>query len=218
MTQQQTTDPVVSYAEGLDDIWRGWEGASRGATALLSGAGADLAWDDEAGERLQRLQYKAHVAAEFASELVAPMHVAQLHAHLVTVLEGCRDSLGSLAHRAELRDLDEQGCESAVRVVAATREAFANCHHVGTMPLQTPAHQHAAMPTHPAAQAMASHAQQQYAIASNAPTWAQGGAFAEQWHGAPSAPHRSPWVWGLAATAGALIVALGFEIASVFPS
>jgi hypothetical protein len=208
MSQQQTSDPVVSYAEGLDDIWRSWDGASRAASSLLSGAGADLAWDDEAGEQLSRLQYKANVAVEFAAELEAPMHVAQLHAHLVTVLEGCRDALGSLAHRAELRDLDEQSCTHAARVVAATREAFANCHHVGTMPLNAPAHHH---PHLAQAAPVVAHAHASYAAAA-VPAWSQPGEFTP-WHDA--ATTRSPWVWGLAATAGALLLALGFEVATI---
>src|SRR5207244_864665 len=86
--------------------------------------GAGLALHDDAPELLRQSQYRAHTAGEFASGLRPPLAAIDAHQYLVSVLHACRDTLGVLAVRAELDELDEQSAEIGLHSAATTREAF----------------------------------------------------------------------------------------------
>jgi hypothetical protein len=126
MKQHIVQDPTTAeYAGGLDAVWSQWEPALRKAERMLH-TGPLLAErdPDQVADALRRSQYKAHTASEFVSGLRPPLAAVDAHDYLVTTLDACRDTLGALALRAEIDDLDEHTAEIGVQSVSATRDAF----------------------------------------------------------------------------------------------
>jgi hypothetical protein len=131
MSQHIVHDPTsAEYSGGLDMVWQQWEPALRRAERMLRGGTDAFEYHhDEAGggesiEFLRRCQYRAHTAAEFASGLRPPLAAVDAHEYLVASLEASRDTLGVLAVRAELDELDEQVAEIGLHAVSSTRDAF----------------------------------------------------------------------------------------------
>lgn len=126
MKQHVVHDQVaVRYADGVDHVWSAWEPALRRCERLLGGP----TWrsglqPDDVAEQLRRAQYRAHTAAEFSAGLVPPPSASDAHAFLLGALGSCRDTLGVLALRAELDELDEDTAEIGLHAVDTTRDAF----------------------------------------------------------------------------------------------
>ena len=116
---------AIRYADGVELLWTTWESAARVSGRLLEPAGLrDDLTGDAVAERLRRSQYRAHVAAEVGSGLIPPPSAAEAHALLIGALAACRDTLGVLAVRAELGELDEHAAEFGVQALDLTRDAF----------------------------------------------------------------------------------------------
>lgn len=115
----------AAYTGGIDSVWSSWEPALRRAERLLLAGGSlhDANAEDSVTE-LRRAQYQAHIAAEFVSGLRPPLPAVDAHEYLVSTLESCRETLGVLAVRAELDELDENTTDIGLHSVANTREAF----------------------------------------------------------------------------------------------
>lgn len=126
MKQHMVHDSTTAeYAGGLDAVWRQWEPSLRRAERLLhAGAARYDAPGEDVAELLRRSQYGAHTASEFASGLRPPLAAVDAHDYLVTALDNCRDTLGVLAVRAELDELDEHTAEIGLHTVTSTRDAF----------------------------------------------------------------------------------------------
>lgn len=126
MGQHVVHDQVaVRYADGVDHVWAAWEPSLRRCERILGAqawrAGAD---GDELATQLRQAQYRAHTAAEFAAGLVPPPSAIDAHAVLVSMLGSCRDTLGVIAVRAEMDDLDDDTAEIGLHAVDMTRDAF----------------------------------------------------------------------------------------------
>lgn len=126
MKQHVVHDQVaVRYADGVDHVWTSWEPALRRCERILGGqtwrSGLDT---EELAAQLRNAQYRAHMAAEFASGLVPPPSAIDAHSMLVGTLGACRDALGVIALRAELEELDEDIAEIGLHAVDTTRDAF----------------------------------------------------------------------------------------------
>ena len=126
MKQHVVHDQVaVRYADGVDHVWTGWEPALRRCERLLGGQSWRADIDaDELASQLRRAQYRAHMAAEFASGLVPPPSAIDAHTMLVATLSACRDALGVIALRAELDELDDDIAEIGLHAIDTTRDAF----------------------------------------------------------------------------------------------
>jgi hypothetical protein len=126
MRQNIVHDPATAeYAGGLDNVWANWEPALRDMERiLLGGAARYAAGGDELAEILRRAQYKAHTAGEFIAGMHPPLPAADAHEMLLTSFSHCRDTLGVLALRAELDELDEHTAEIGLGSISATRDAF----------------------------------------------------------------------------------------------
>lgn len=126
MRQHVIHDQVaVRYADGVDHVWTGWEPALRRCERLLGGQSWRSGIDgDEVASQLRRAQYRAHMAAEFASGLVPPPSAIDAHSMLVAMLSSCRDALGVIALRAEMDELDDDIAQIGLHAVDATRDAF----------------------------------------------------------------------------------------------
>lgn len=126
MKQHVVHDQVaVRYADGVDHVWTAWEPALRRCERLLGGHSwrSELDSQDLASQ-LRNAQYRAHMAAEFASGLVPPSSALDAHSMLVGTLGACRDALGVIALRAELEELDDDIAEIGLHAVDTTRDAF----------------------------------------------------------------------------------------------
>ncbi|MCW2961134.1 MAG: hypothetical protein JWM25_608 [Thermoleophilia bacterium] len=125
MKQHVVQDQVaLRYADGIDHVWAAWEPFLRRCEGILDGPLDQEATDlEELATQLRRIQYRAHSAAEFTSGLVPPPSALDAHAALLETLTMCRDVLGVLAHRTQLRELDEDAVEAGLRAVDATRDA-----------------------------------------------------------------------------------------------
>ena len=126
MKQHVVHDQVaIRYADGVDHVWTAWEPSLRrcertlGATSWRAGVEPD-----ELAGPLRRAQYRAHTAAEFAAGLMPPQSATDAHAVLLGTLASCRDTLGVLAIRAELDELDDDVAEIGLHAVDITRDAF----------------------------------------------------------------------------------------------
>jgi hypothetical protein len=127
IVQDSTT---AEYAGGLESVWGQWEPSLRDVERLLhAGAARYDAPGDGVAELLRKAQYRAHTASEFASGLRPPLAAVDAHEFLTTALDNCRDTLGVLAVRAELDELDEHTAEIGLGTVSATREAFQSARH-----------------------------------------------------------------------------------------
>lgn len=126
MKQHIVHDPTTAeYAVGLEAVWSQWEPSLRETERLLHAGPARHDSHGEAlAERLRRAQYRAHTAGEFTSGLRPPLAAVDAHEHLVATLDNCRDTLGVLAVRAELEELDEHTAEIGLHTVSSTRDAF----------------------------------------------------------------------------------------------
>lgn len=126
MRQQVVQDQVaVRYADGIDHVWNAWEPALRRCEMLLGGTSWRSGIEpQELADHLRRAQYRAHTAGEFATGLVPPPSAADAHSMLLTSLGICRDTLGVLAVRAELDELDEDISVIGLHAVDSTRDAF----------------------------------------------------------------------------------------------
>ena len=134
MKQHIVHDPTTAeYAGGLDAVWHQWETPLREAERLLhAGAARYDAPGDAVADLLRKVQYKAHTASEFASGLRPPLPAVDAHEMLVTSLDNCRDTLGVLAVRAELDELDEHTAEIGLQTVSSTRNAFQTARYSST--------------------------------------------------------------------------------------
>jgi hypothetical protein len=126
MKQHVVTDQVaVRYADGVDHVWTTWEPALRRCERILGGqtwrSGLDA---EDLSSQLRNAQYRAHMAAEFASGLVPPPSAIDAHSMLIGTLGACRDALGVIALRAEMEELDEDIAEIVLHAVDTTRDAF----------------------------------------------------------------------------------------------
>lgn len=125
MRQHIAHDPTTAeYAGALEGVWSDWEPSLRQLERLLRGGAAALSEQDEIVDLLRNAQYHAHTAGEFAAGLRAPLPATDAHDYLVSVFQACRDTLGVLAVRAELDELDEATAEIGLHSVLTTREAF----------------------------------------------------------------------------------------------
>lgn len=131
MRQHIVHDPTsAEYAGGLEAVWSEWEPALRRSERMLHGGATSIMdGEEESVELLRRAQYKAHTASEFASGLRPPLAAVDAHDYLVASLSAARDTLGVLAVRAELDELDEQTSEIGLHAVGATRDAFNAARH-----------------------------------------------------------------------------------------
>lgn len=115
----------ATYAEGLESIWADWDPVLRFTERMLRGGATPLSEArDEAVTALRRCQYRAHSASELAAGLRPPLAAIDAHEYLVTALSTCRDTLGVIAIRCELDELDEQTTEIGMHSASTTREAF----------------------------------------------------------------------------------------------
>jgi len=126
MKQHVAQDQVaVRYADGVDHVWTAWEPTLRRCERMLGAsswrAGSD---PEELAHQLRRAQYRAHTASEFAAGLVPPPSATDAHGFLLGTLASCRDTLGVLAIRAELDELDDDTAEIGLHAVDVTRDAF----------------------------------------------------------------------------------------------
>ena len=126
MKQHVVHDQVaVRYADGVDHVWDAWEPVLRRCERLLGAhtwrAGFEA---DELAAQLRRAQYRAHTGAEFAAGLVPPPSAVEAHSMLIGSLASCRDTLGVLAVRADLDELDDHTAEIGLHAVDVTRDAF----------------------------------------------------------------------------------------------
>lgn len=120
---QDTT--TAEYAGGLESVWAQWEPSLREVERLLhAGTARYDAPGDGLAELLRRAQYRAHTAGEFASGLRPPLAAVDAHECLIATLDNCRDTLGVLAVRAELDELDEHTAEIGLHAISSTRDAF----------------------------------------------------------------------------------------------
>ncbi len=113
------------YSSGIESIWNQWDPIARSATKLLHASkNMDPDLGEEIGERFRRMQYKTHVAAEFADSFRAPINLVDTHDYLVKVLEHCREAFGVIAIRMELDEMDDTTIDNGLQSIAATSEAF----------------------------------------------------------------------------------------------
>jgi len=126
MKQHVVNDQVaVRYADGMDHVWTSWVPSLRRCERLLGAQSwrAGLS-GEEIADQLRRSQYRAHTAGEFAAGLVPPPSAATAHGFLMESLTSCRDTLGVIAIRAELEELDDDTAEIGLHAVDTTRDAF----------------------------------------------------------------------------------------------
>jgi hypothetical protein len=113
------------YADGVDHVWSTWEPSLRSCERILANSARRHAMAaDDVASQLRRVQYHAHLAGELSIGLVPPIEHASRHGSLVTSLELCRDTLGVLAVRAELDELDDETTVIGLLAADATRDAF----------------------------------------------------------------------------------------------
>ncbi|MCW2925062.1 MAG: hypothetical protein JWM98_2466, partial [Thermoleophilia bacterium] len=126
MKQGVARDGVaVRYADGVDHVWDEWEPTLRRCERLLSGHTWRAGFEsEELASQLRRAQYRAHTSAEFAAGLVPPPSATDAHGLLLGSLASCRDTLGVLAVRADLDELDDDTAEIGLHAVDITRDAF----------------------------------------------------------------------------------------------
>jgi hypothetical protein len=114
-----------TYSASLERVWSEWEPMLRTAERLLIAGSVACDDDPEGGAQLlRRVQYRAHTSAGLVSSLQAPMRLADPHEYLVHTLENVRETMGMLAVRAELGELDEHSAELGLQHAMSTREAF----------------------------------------------------------------------------------------------
>jgi hypothetical protein len=126
MNQHVLTDEIaVRYADGVDHVWAAWEPSLAVSEELLSAHRGRYEIDsDDLADALRRAQYRAHTTSEFAAGLVPPPSASHAHSLLVGTLAACRDTLGVLAVRAQLDELNDDEAEIGLHAVDATRDAF----------------------------------------------------------------------------------------------
>lgn len=131
-------DQVASlYADGVDHVWSTWEPSLRSCERILANSSRRHAMEPaDVASQLRRVQYHAHLAGELSTGLVPPIEQATRHGSLVTSLELCRDTLGVLAVRAELDELDDETTVIGLLAADATRDAFLGAR---TTPASVPA-------------------------------------------------------------------------------
>lgn len=115
------------YVEGVEQVWASWGPALKRGERLLRGTawrGAISA--EECADELRRTQYRAHAASEIAAGLQAPPIAAGAHARLLASLGAARDTLGVLAVRAELGDIEQDEAAIGMHALAMTRDAFSS--------------------------------------------------------------------------------------------
>lgn len=125
MKQQMAPESAIAeYAGGLTELWAEWEPWLHRAELLLQDGGESLQDVDDPEELLRQVQYHAHTSGELAEGLQPPLAALDAHQYLLASLQACRDTLGAIAMRAEIDELDEQTAEFGVHAVASTRDAF----------------------------------------------------------------------------------------------
>lgn len=126
MKQHTVHDPAIAaYAGSVEQVWSNWEPMLRRIERMLHAGAIAFEHDPEEGAAtLRQAQYRAHTTSEFASALQPPTIVADAHEYLVATLDATRETLGALAVRVELDELDEHSAEIGLQTVLATREAF----------------------------------------------------------------------------------------------
>jgi hypothetical protein len=97
-----------------------WSGLSRTLSRLESLAAEPERFDEtELSDRLRRLQYELHLAAEQAFGLAPPEGSESAHAELATALAAARDATGQV-----VQAVDEYGVDAADRLVHQWRGAL----------------------------------------------------------------------------------------------
>lgn len=142
MHQHIVHDPAAAeYSGVLDAVWADWEPWLRRCERLLQHAHSDFGWD-EAEEVLRRAQYRAHTAAEFTDGLAPPHSAFEAHIRMVAFFNHARETLGALAVRMELDELDEQTIELGMRALDSTRIAYHNARNSSVMVVPFTQHMH----------------------------------------------------------------------------
>ncbi len=126
MTQHITPDITsADYHDQVERIWAEWEPMLRTAERLLhSGAIAFERDPDGGAQLLRRIQYRAHTSGAFVEAIAAPMAAVEAHEYLAHTLSNVRETMGILAIRVELDELDEHSAELGLQHVLSTRDAF----------------------------------------------------------------------------------------------
>jgi hypothetical protein len=117
---------LAAYTSGLSSVWETWSPSIAQARHLLMAGSYGELTDDDRASALRRLQYRAHTAYEFVAGLQPPFSGIDAHETLIATMAHCRDTLGVIAVRAELDELDDHTCDIGMHSVASTRDAFAN--------------------------------------------------------------------------------------------
>ena len=130
MKQHVAHDQVaIRYADGIDRVWDAWATHAQRCERLFVASQWRAPLDEEdIVTSLRQAQYRAHLASEFAAGLIPPPSTMDTHGYLLGTLAACRDTLGVLATRAELGQLDADAAEIGLHAVDATCEAFRGAH------------------------------------------------------------------------------------------
>lgn len=126
MTQHTTSDITsADYHHQVERIWVEWEPMLRTAERLLHSGSIAFERDPEGGAQLlRRVQYRAHTSCAFVEAITAPMSASEAHEYLAHTLANVRETMGILAVRVELDELDEHSAELGLQHVLSTRDAF----------------------------------------------------------------------------------------------
>jgi hypothetical protein len=111
------TSTTEEYSSAMAELWGG---LSRNLSLLdRLAADPDSLTADDAGARLQRLQYSLHTASEEAYGLDPPGEAEPLHHELTWALGGARDATAEVAEA-----LDEQGIDGVAPLLHEWRGAL----------------------------------------------------------------------------------------------
>jgi hypothetical protein len=111
------TSTTEEYSSAMAELWGG---LSRNLSLLdRLAADPDSLTADDAGARLQRLQYSLHTASEEAYGLDPPGDAEPLHQELTWALGGARDATAEVAEA-----LDEQGLDGVAPLLHEWRGAL----------------------------------------------------------------------------------------------
>lgn len=126
MKQHVVHDQIaVRYSDEVDEVWKAWEPHLRRCELAFNEPDWQVQLNaEDLADQLRRAQYRAHVAGEVTAGLVPPPSASDAHALLINSLAACRDTLGVLALRAEMYELDTDAMEIGLHSVDTTRDAF----------------------------------------------------------------------------------------------